>query len=83
MTIHKSKGMEFPIVFLIGLVGGIMPISKGDIEEERRIVYVGISRASKLLYVSSPATYYGKLAKQSMFLEEMKHGEKQNVIFLT
>ncbi len=41
MTIHKVKGLEFPVVFVIGLVEGILPSKKGDLEEERRICFVG------------------------------------------
>ena len=57
MTIHSAKGLEFPYVFLIGLEEGIFPgeMSKYDkdgIEEERRLCYVGITRAKKALYVS-------------------------------
>ena len=36
MTVHKAKGLEFPVVFVVGLVEGILPSKKGDIEEERR-----------------------------------------------
>ena len=71
MTIHKSKGLEFPVVFVIGLVEGITPTKKGDIEEERRIVFVGISRAMKLLYLSYSHTYLGQPCKKSMFLDEI------------
>ena len=53
MTVHKAKGLEFPVVFLVGLVENIMPSKKGNLEEERRICFVGISRAMKLLYLSS------------------------------
>jgi DNA helicase II / ATP-dependent DNA helicase PcrA len=71
MTIHKSKGLEFPVVFLVGLVEGILPTKRGDIEEERRICFVGISRAMKLLYLSHSQTYMGQPAKKSIFLDEM------------
>ncbi len=71
MTIHKAKGLEFPVVFLIGLVEGITPTKKGDIEEERRIVFVGISRAMKLLYLSYSHTYLGQPSKRSIFLDEI------------
>jgi len=71
MTIHKSKGLEFPVVFVIGLVEGITPTKKGDIEEERRIVFVGISRAMKLLYISHSHTYLNQPAKRSIFLDEI------------
>jgi len=53
MTIHKSKGLEFPAVFLIGLVEGITPTKKGDMEEERRIVFVGILQ----IYLSCPRSF--------------------------
>jgi len=71
MTIHKAKGLEFPIVFVIGLVEGITPTKKGDIEEERRIVFVAISRAMKSLYISYSHTYLGQAAKKSIFLDEI------------
>jgi len=71
MTIHKSKGLEFPCVFCIGLVDGISPTKKGDIEEERRIVFVGISRAMKILYISYSHTYLGQAAKKSIFIDEI------------
>lgn len=71
MTIHKAKGLEFPVVFLIGLVEGIMPTKKGDVEEERRIAFVGISRAMNLLYLSYSHTYLGQAVKRSIFLDEI------------
>lgn len=71
MTIHKAKGLEFPIVFVIGLVEGITPTKKGDIEEERRIVFVAISRAMKILYISYSHTYLGQASKKSIFIDEI------------
>jgi DNA helicase-2/ATP-dependent DNA helicase PcrA len=71
MTIHKCKGLEFPVVFVIGLVEGILPSKKGDSEEERRICFVGMSRAMKLLYLSHSLTYLGQAAKKSVFLDEI------------
>lgn len=76
MTIHKSKGLEFPVVFLIGLIDGIMPTKKGDTEEERRICFVGISRAMKLLYLSWSHTYLGQSCARSPFVDEIL-GTKQ------
>jgi DNA helicase-2/ATP-dependent DNA helicase PcrA len=59
MTIHNSKGLEFPVVFLTGLEEGLFPshfsIKYGDInslEEERRLFYVGVTRAENLLYIT-------------------------------
>ena len=71
MTIHKSKGLEYPVIFLPGMVVNIMPSKKGNLEEERRICFVGISRAMKLLYLSWSMTYLGQPAKKSIFLDEI------------
>jgi len=71
MTVHKSKGLEFPVVFVIGLLEGICPSKKGDIEEERRIAFVACSRAMKLLYLSYALNYLGVPAKKSIFIEEI------------
>ena len=68
MTIHTSKGLEFPVVFLVGMEEGLFPISRAvrsmsesDIEEERRLCYVGITRAKEVLYMSltQKRTLYG------------------------
>jgi DNA helicase II / ATP-dependent DNA helicase PcrA len=72
MTVHKAKGLEFPVVFLIGMVEGIMPSKKGDMEEERRIAFVGMSRAMNLLYLSHTLTYLGQASKKSIFLDEIR-----------
>ena len=72
MTIHKAKGLEFPVVFLVGMVEGILPTKKSEnMEEERRICFVAISRAMKLLYLSHSLTYLGQPAKKSRFLSEI------------
>ena len=70
MTIHKAKGLEFPVVFVIGLVEGVLPTKKGDLEEERRICFVALSRAMQQLYLSWSRTYLNQPAKQSIFLTE-------------
>ena len=74
MTIHKAKGLEFPVVFVVGLMEGLLPHKNGDLEEERRIAFVGISRAMKQIYLTYSATYAGRPVKRSPFLEEMLSG---------
>jgi DNA helicase-2/ATP-dependent DNA helicase PcrA len=71
MTVHKAKGLEFPVVFVIGLVEGLMPSGKGNLEEERRICFVAISRAMNLLFLSYPLNYLGQPSKKSIFLDEI------------
>lgn len=80
MTIHSAKGLEFPYVFLIGVEEGIFPgdMSKynpDDLEEERRLCYVGITRAKKELYIShvKERMVFGqtKRPQPSRFIEEM------------
>ncbi|MGD9973001.1 MAG: 3'-5' exonuclease [Desulfatirhabdiaceae bacterium] len=71
MTIHKAKGLEFPIVFVIGFVDGILPNCQGDVEEEGRVAFCGVSRAMKLLYLSYSTSYLGRAVKISPFLEEI------------
>lgn len=79
MTIHKAKGLEFPVVFVIGLVEGITPTKKGDIEEERRIVFVAISRAMKVLYISYSHTYMGQAVKKSAFIDEIIGNQQPSI----
>ena len=77
MTLHGSKGLEFEVVFLVGFEEGILPHSRSmiddtEIEEERRLCYVGITRAKDFLYISyaSKRLFFGKssLNEPSRFL---------------
>ena len=80
MTIHSAKGLEFRVVFLIGMEEGIFPhanslMEADGLEEERRLMYVGITRAKELLYVTNAKRrmLYGKesLNLPSRFIEEI------------
>ncbi len=79
MTLHAAKGLEFPFVFIIGMEEELLPhrnsIETGDIEEERRLAYVGITRAQRLLTftLASQRKQYGEIVSTtpSRFLEEL------------
>jgi len=80
MTLHSAKGLEFPIVFLIGMEEGLFPHSRAlqeedEMEEERRLAYVGITRAEKRLYLTHARmrSLYGRTNanRESRFLGEL------------
>jgi DNA helicase-2/ATP-dependent DNA helicase PcrA len=80
MTMHSAKGLEFPVVFIVGLEDGLFPHSRSaadpaELEEERRLCYVAITRAEQVLYVSHAMkrrVYGEELASEpSQFLNEM------------
>lgn len=75
-SLHAAKGLEWDIVFLVGLAEGVLPINyaeeKTDIEEEKRLLYVGITRARSELYMSYAHAYGNRHGnKVSHFLEEV------------
>lgn len=72
-TIHKAKGLEFPVVFIVGCNDGLLPHKKStDIYDEKRLFYVGITRAEKELYLSSTSMYNSQFNEPSKFLKDIK-----------
>ncbi|WP_159722902.1 DNA helicase PcrA [Enterococcus sp. CSURQ0835] len=80
MTLHAAKGLEFPVVFLVGMEENLFPLSRAlmeeaELEEERRLAYVGITRAEEELYLTNAfsRTLYGKTQynQPSRFIEEI------------
>jgi DNA helicase-2/ATP-dependent DNA helicase PcrA len=79
-TVHQAKGLEYDVVFLIGAADGQFPgrrsIESGDVEEERRLFYVAVTRAKNELYISYPkvasrAGPGGMMLSPSRFLQEL------------
>ncbi len=95
MTLHSAKGLEFPVVFITGLEEGLFPLANAmneqdELEEERRLLYVGITRAQKKLFLSFAQTRYQygerSYSVKSRFLDEIDpelmtmnvvHGQRQ------
>lgn len=80
MTLHAAKGLEFPVVFMVGMEEGIFPLSRAtekedELEEERRLAYVGITRAQKKLYMTNAYSrmLYGRMQNnpESRFMDEI------------
>jgi len=86
MTLHNAKGMEFPVVFVVGMEEGLFPLarameSREELEEERRLFYVGVTRAEDRLFVTHTDRRwrYGSemRAEPSSFLSELPEGPVQ------
>ena len=80
MTLHAAKGLEFPVVFIVGMEEGLFPHSrslmdKEELEEERRLAYVGITRAKDRLYLTYARRrlYFGQRGEmmRSRFIGEI------------
>lgn len=81
-TLHSAKGLEFPVVFLADANEGNMPHRKAvldaDMQEERRMFYVGMTRAKEHLHIYYAREKYGKVLQPSRFVEELKNGGKSH-----
>jgi DNA helicase-2/ATP-dependent DNA helicase PcrA len=74
MTIHRSKGLEFPIVFVVGCNENYLPHQKSiDLDEERRLFYVAMTRAERELYLSSANFRRGNINSVSRFINDIKN----------
>src|SRR5690606_30794451 len=87
MSLHAAKGLEFHAVFMVGVEDGLLPhqasLDEGRLEEERRLMYVGMTRAKRLLQLSHSrrARRYGELVKldPSRFLAELPDAEVHRI----
>ena len=88
-TMHSAKGLEFPYVYIIGTNEGTIPHEKScdiddetkrkeAVEEERRLLYVGITRAQDELYISIPKNKYGRKVFESRFVDEIKSPTRED-----
>ena len=77
---HSAKGLEFEAVFIPSVIDGIIPIASGssktDIEEERRLFYVAVTRAKSRLFISDVKILHDKKTKRSRFIEEIGINKK-------
>jgi DNA helicase-2/ATP-dependent DNA helicase PcrA len=81
-TIHSAKGLEWDAVLMIGLEQGVLPhASNDDVEEERRVAYVGITRARQLLGLTYADARFGQSSGDSQFLHELAGPERRHLIW--
>ncbi len=97
MTLHSSKGLEFPVVFLVGMEDGLFPSVRNwgeptdeDIEEERRLCYVGMTRAREVLYLSGavirriwgdvsyqePSRFFSEIPEEHLEMRDFSYGNR-------
>ncbi len=70
LNVNETKGLEYPIVFVVGMSDGLFPSDVNDLEEERRLFYLAITRTREALYLSSPSSFNGESLLPSFFLAE-------------
>ncbi len=81
-TIHSAKGLEWETVFLIGMEQGVLPhINNDDLEEERRVAYVGVTRAKRLLGFTFANMRFGQTSNPSQFLYELTGEERRHWVW--
>ncbi len=69
-TVHSAKGLEWEAVFVVGLEEGVMPVAGAEIEEERRVAYVAVTRAKRILGLTYSGERGGSASKRSRFVAE-------------
>jgi superfamily I DNA/RNA helicase len=87
ITLHAAKGLEFPVVFVAGCETGILPYARPetapDVDEERRLLYVGMTRAKQVLYITSARerTLFGKREERqpSPFIREIEERLREDL----
>ena len=81
-TIHSAKGLEWEAVFLVGMEQGVLPhVNNDDLEEERRVAYVGVTRAKRIIGLTFANMRFGEPSVPSQFLYELAGKERRRCIW--
>jgi superfamily I DNA/RNA helicase len=81
-TIHSAKGLEWHSVFMVGMEDGVLPhVNADDREEERRVAYVGVSRARRRLGLTYASARYGEQSRPSPFLFEIAGQDRRHCVW--